>query len=112
MKKGKYLGEFEQLVMLALLRMGREGYGMTVRREIGATTGRDVSIGSVYATLERLEGKGFLASRHSEPAPDRGGKPRRTFTVTREGISALERSRTLLAKMWDGVSLDAGGGLR
>lgn len=104
MTKGKYLGEFEQLVLLALVRLDKEGYGMTVRREIEATTGRDVAIGSVYATLERLEGKGYLSSRHEEPESNRGGKPRRTFVVRREGVLALNRSREMLAKMWEGVS--------
>jgi PadR family transcriptional regulator PadR len=104
MSKGQYLGEFEQLVLLALVRLGNEGYGMTVRREILATTGRDAAIGSVYATLERLEGKGYLASHHTAPEPDRGGKARRTFTVKQEGLQALEQSRELLARMWDGVT--------
>lgn len=104
MGKGDYLGEFEQLVMLALLRVGKEGYGMKVRREIEATTGRDVSIGSVYATLERLETKGYLDSRHSEPEPDRGGKPRRTFSVNDSGRHALERSRIMMDRMWDGIA--------
>jgi len=108
MSKGQYLGEFEQLVLLALVRLGHEGYGMTVRREILATTGRDAAIGSVYATLERLEAKGYLASRHTDPEPDRGGKPRRTFSVKREGLEALERSRELLARMWDGVTAKPG----
>lgn len=109
MSKGKYLGEFEQLVLLALVRLEREGYGMTVRREIEATTGRDVSIGSVYATLERLESKGYVTSAHHDPAPDRGGKPRRTFALTADGVATLEATRETMAKMWDGVSLDAGG---
>ena len=104
MTKGSYLGEFEQLVLLALLRLGQEGYGMTVRREIQATTGRDVSIGSVYATLERLENKGYLSSRHSAPEPARGGKARRYFRIQPAGALALERSREMMERMWHGVA--------
>lgn len=107
-KKGKYLGEFEQLVLLALVRLGQSGYGMTVRREIQATTGRDASIGSVYATLERLEAKGLLSSAHFEPDPEQGGKPRRIFTATPAGLTALEESRERLARMWDGVTVRGG----
>ena len=107
MGKGDYLGEFEQLVLLALVRLGREGYGMTVRRELEATSGRSVSIGSVYSTLDRLETKGYLSSEHGDPEPVRGGRARRTFTVQSEGLVALARSRELLSKMWDGVALDS-----
>ena len=107
MGKGKYLGEFEQLVLLALFRLGSEGYGMTVRREIYETTGRDASIGSVYATLERLESKGLLVSSHSD-IPEGGGKPRRTFAVTPAGVQALVRSRDHMTRMWQGVSIEKG----
>jgi DNA-binding PadR family transcriptional regulator len=106
MGKGDYLGEFEQLVLLALVRLGKEGYGMTVRRELEATSGRSVSIGSVYSTLDRLETKEFLSSEHGDPEPVRGGRARRTFTVKPEGLVALARSRELLSKMWDGVAID------
>ena len=71
MGKGEYLGEFEQLVMLALLRLGKVGYGMTVRRELEATSGRSVSIGAVYATLDRLEAKGYLSSCRRSPSRER-----------------------------------------
>lgn len=107
MGKGDYLGEFEQLVLLALMRMDKEGYGMTVRRELEATSGRSVSIGSVYTTLDRLEAKGFVSSSRSDPEPIRGGRARRNFRVSPEGLVALARSRKLLAKMWDGVVFDA-----
>ena len=106
MGKGDYLGEFEQLVLLALVRLGKSGYGMTVRRELEATSGRSVSIGSVYTTLDRLETKGLLASTHGDPEPVRGGRARRTFEVKPEGLIALARSRDLLAKMWNGIAID------
>ncbi len=107
MGKGDYLGEFEQLVLLALVRLGEEGYGMTVRRELEATSGRSVSIGSVYTTLDRLEAKGLVSSSLSDPEPVRGGRARRNFRVRPEGLVALARSRELLAKMWDGIAFDA-----
>jgi DNA-binding PadR family transcriptional regulator len=106
MGKGDYLGEFEQLVLLALVRLGKQGYGMTVRRELEATSGRSVSIGSVYSTLDRLENKGYLSSEHGDPEPVRGGRARRTFQVKPEGVEALARSRELLSKMWDGIVID------
>ncbi len=103
MGKGKFLGEFEQLVLLAVLRMDGDGYGMSIRREIVGQTGREVSIGAVYATLERLERKGFLASEEGEATPVRGGRARRHFRLQPAGKQALLRSRRMLDSMWDGV---------
>ena len=75
MSKGDHLGEFEQLVLLALMRVGGSGYGMEVRRELEATSGRDVAIGAVYGTLERLEAKGHASSSRLDPEPSRSGRP-------------------------------------
>ena len=107
MGKGDYLAEFEHLVLLALVRMDREGYGMTVRRELEATSGREIAIGSVYATLDRLERKGYVSSWHSNPDPVRGGRSRRHFRVEAAGLAALARTRALLNRMWEGVSIDS-----
>jgi DNA-binding PadR family transcriptional regulator len=101
-----YLAEFEHLVLLALVRMGREGYGMTVRRELQKTSGREIAIGSVYATLDRLERKGYVSSSRSDPDPVRGGRSRRHFQVEQRGLTALAQTRSLLDRMWDGVSID------
>jgi DNA-binding PadR family transcriptional regulator len=101
------LAEFEQLVLLALVRLGKEGYGMTVRRELESASGRSVTIGSVYATLERLEAKGYVTSWHGEPDPVRGGRARRNFEPTADGLVALARTRALMERMWDGVAIDA-----
>jgi PadR family transcriptional regulator len=103
MAKGDYLGEFEQLVLLALLRLGAGAYGMAVRREIAERAGREVAIGAVYATLDRLEAKGLVASSEAEGGAERGGRARRFFTVTGEGMRALSASREALARMWDGL---------
>jgi PadR family transcriptional regulator PadR len=99
--KGDYLGEFEQIILLAVLRLDKDAYGMEVRREIETRTGRDASIGAVYATLDRLETKGLVRSK--ELAAD--GRPRRLYTVTANGARALERTQAAIASMWEGVKV-------
>ena len=100
-----YLGEFEHIILLALLRLDDRAYGVTVRQEIEFRTKREVSIGAVYATLDRLETKGYVKSRLGEPTPERGGRSKRYFRVEPLGIRALRQSRQELAAMWDGVEL-------
>ena len=99
------MGEFEQLVLLALLRLDNDAYGMEVREQIELRTGRDISYGAVYTTLDRLESKGFVAHRLGEPTPDRGGRARKYFRVLPEGRRALRDARETLAVMWEGVRL-------
>jgi DNA-binding PadR family transcriptional regulator len=101
--KGDYLGEFEQIVLAALLRLGRNAYGMSVRREIEERTGRRVSIGAVYATLERLEAKGYVSSIAGEPTPERGGRAKRFFRIETDGQRALRNSRAAMRKMLAGL---------
>jgi PadR family transcriptional regulator, regulatory protein PadR len=103
--KGEALGEFEQLVLLAVLRLGDDAYGMRVRREIAERTGRDVTIGAVYATLDRLSAKGLLDASLSEPTPERGGRAKKSFRITGAGIEAINRSRQELASMLEGLVL-------
>jgi DNA-binding PadR family transcriptional regulator len=103
MAKGEFLGEFEQLVLLALIRLGDEAYGMAVRRELETRAGRDVSIGAVYATLDRLESKSLVRSKFGETADDRGGRARKCFTITAAGARALEKSQHALRQMLDGL---------
>jgi PadR family transcriptional regulator PadR len=99
MAKGEFLGEFEQIILLAVLRLEDSAYGMEVRREIEARTGRDASIGAVYATLDRLESKGLVRSReHAEQ-----GRPRKLYRITAEGGRALARTQLAVNKMWEGV---------
>ncbi|MEX2272785.1 MAG: helix-turn-helix transcriptional regulator [Vicinamibacterales bacterium] len=98
------LGEFEQIVLLAIARLGSEAYGTTIRREIEDRTGREIAVGALYTALERLERKGYVASVISDPTPQRGGRARRHFTVAAQGAAALKRSRETLARMWDGLS--------
>jgi DNA-binding PadR family transcriptional regulator len=87
-----YLGEFELLVMLAVLRLGTNAYGMTIRREITDVAERSASLGAVYTTLERLEDKGFLSSAVGEVTEERGGRAKKYFTVTASGAGAVKRS--------------------
>ena len=99
------LGAFEEQVMLAVIRIGEEAYGMSVRRELEAVTEREVTIGSVYATLDRLEAKGLVASSRAAVAADLAS--RRIFTVTPSGGHSLALTRTMRDRLWQGVSLRA-----
>ncbi len=103
MSDERYLGEFEHLVLLAVAHLDGDGYGVSVREEIEERTGREASVGAVYATLARLEEKGFAESRTGEPTPERGGRAKRLFRLTPEGAEALGRSREILDRMWDGL---------
>ncbi len=104
-----YLGEFEQMLLLAVLRLGEDAYGVAIMEELEESVGRRVSRGSVYVTLDRLQEKGFLASEMSAPRPERGGRPRRLVTVTPEGVRELRRSRAALLTLWDGLEEALGG---
>ena len=104
MGKGNYLGAFEQLVLFALIRLGDNAYGMKIRREIASRTDRDVSIGAVYATLERLEEKGFVSSQDvRDGEEDRNGNARRFFHIEAPGIAAVEESWNALKAMTRGL---------
>ena len=96
------LGEFEQIVLLAVMRLGADSYGVSVRKEIETRTGRNVSLGAIYPTLDRLEAKGFVSSRQGEPTPERGGRSRRHFRLEPEGAAALHRSWEEFTSLWEG----------
>jgi DNA-binding PadR family transcriptional regulator len=100
MARGEHLGEFEQVVLLAVARLGDDAYGMRIRQTIEDRSGRTTSIGAVYATLDRLELKGYV--RHRDQA---GGRARRFFQITPAAVEALEAARTLQTRMWAGVQL-------
>jgi len=106
MAKGQYLGEFEQLVLLALLRLRDNGYGVTVRREIQSRTGRNVAIGAVYACLERLERKGYVRSVISDPEPVPGGRAKKFFRMTRAGAKAFRQTRRMMSLMAGDLAID------
>jgi len=100
------LGEFEQMVLLAVLRASRSdvgAYGITVFEELAARAGRRISRGAVYMTLDRLEQKGLLASYQTAPTPERGGRARRCYRATRPALAPLKASRRALIRLWDGL---------
>lgn len=98
-----HLGEFEQLVLLALLRLGEDGYGVAVQREIQRCTRRRVAFGTVYAALARLEAKGLAASRMGDPTPERGGRRKRYFTILPAGRRAVGRTVQAMRRMTQGI---------
>jgi PadR family transcriptional regulator, regulatory protein PadR len=100
-----YLGEFEHIVVLALLRLADRAYGVTVRQEIASRISREVSIGAIYATLGRLEGKGYVKSALGDPTPERGGRSKRYFRVTAKGVAAVNRTHRALHSMSEGLNL-------
>jgi DNA-binding PadR family transcriptional regulator len=104
-EKQQFLGEFEQMVMLAILQLDEAAYTVPIRNEIVARAGRSVSRGALYTTLERLEQKGGLASELGDPTPIRGGRPKRFWKVTREGLELLRRSRGAMKEL--SLGLDA-----
>jgi PadR family transcriptional regulator, regulatory protein PadR len=97
------LGEFEHIVLLAVLRLGDAAYAVPVRDEIVRCTGRDVSRGSIYITLDRLETKGYLRSRLADPTPERGGRAKRYYVLRPRAVDALKESRRALVALWRGL---------
>ena len=105
MSTHKLLGEFEQLVLLALAHLGDSAYGLTIRQEIAERSGRTVSIAAIYAVLGRLERARYVASWLSKPTAVRGGRAKKHFRMTPAGVAALSRCREALMRMWEGVDL-------
>lgn len=103
MNEKRFLGEFEQMVLLAVLLLREEAYGVAIRRELEERVGRSATRGALYTTLERLEAKGYLTSRMGNPTPQRGGRSKRYFKVTPAGVSALKASREAMEELWRGV---------
>ena len=97
------LGSLEHIVMLAVVRLEGDAYGVTVRQEIAERTSRDLSLGAVYATLDRLEQKGFVRSRTGEPTAERGGRAKRHFEVTADGLRAVRDSEEVIRRMAVGL---------
>ena len=99
------LGDFELLVLLAILRAEGDAYGSTILQELDARSGRSASRGALYVTLNRLESKGYVSSRTGDPAPARGGRPRRYYTVRPTGLALLRQSLDALRRMSEGLAL-------
>jgi PadR family transcriptional regulator PadR len=108
MKKRDYLGSFELMVMLALIRIGETAYGVPISREIEERSGREVALGSVYATLERLEKKGLVSSELGDPTAERGGRAKRYFRVTGNGLQEVRDTLMILKNSWKGIRQVAG----
>ena len=103
MPRGDLLGSLEYIVLLALVHLGDDAYGLSVRREIEARTGRDISIGAVYSTLERLQAKGYVSSRTGDATPERGGRAKRHFRIEATGEQALRTSVAAIRQMSAGL---------
>jgi len=103
--KRDFLGEFEQIVLLATLRLRDDAYGMTIRQEIQRCTGRDTSVGAVYITLDRLLANGYVSTVQGEPTEERGGRAKRFYRVEGHGLKALRHSQEAMHNMLDGLSL-------
>ena len=103
MTERTYLSEFEQLVLLAILRTGEEASGKEIKEDLEQTADRSRSIASIYAVLTRLERRGLVRSWMSDPSPVRGGRSKRCYAMEPEGVTALQEAWHLLERMWDGV---------
>jgi len=98
-----YLGEFELMLLLAVIHLGDEAYGVPISRQLEKYRGKDVAIGSVYAALERLEAKGLVDSMLGNPTPERGGKAKRFFRITKEGLRQVHETRRVLTRLWQSI---------
>ena len=101
MGKGDYLGEFEQLVLLALATVGEDAAGRDVYEEITRTTGRDVAVTAVYVTLNRLQKKGYVSAAMGAATPERGGRAKKLFKLEADGAEALKRARQQFDVLWN-----------
>lgn len=103
MRNREFLGQHELVVMLAVLRLGKQAYGVPIAAEITEKTGREMLQGSVYAVLERLEAKGLVASRLGEATPQRGGRAKRYFELTADGVQQVRDAQRALEALWKGI---------
>src|SRR5262245_61835452 len=103
------LSNFELMVMLALIRLGDEAYGVPISEEIEEHSGQEVAIGSSYAALERLEKRGFVVSKVGESTPERGGRAKRYFNVTGKGMKVVRDTQRTLLRLWEGLPKLEGG---
>ena len=102
------LGEFEQVVLLAILRLAEGAYGVAIRREIAECTEREPAPGALYTTLDRLEEKGLVTSKYGDPTPERGGRAKRYFTVTARGVRGVARAQRAYQRLLKGLVLPGG----
>ena len=105
MTQPTFLGEFEQIVLLAILRLGENAYGVTIRREIATCTAREPAPGALYTTLDRMEEKGLVQSQFGDPTPQRGGRAKRYFAVTKRGRVAVTSAQRSYRSLLEGLEL-------
>jgi PadR family transcriptional regulator PadR len=103
MREHNFLGEFEMMILLTILHLGEDAYGVPLSRELARIRNREVSVASVYAALDRLEIKGLITSSLGEPTPERGGRAKRYFRVTKEGLRSVHATRNILNKLWKSI---------
>lgn len=108
--RGEGLSQLEQYVLLCLIRLGDDAYGVPIHEEVEDRISRSVSIATVYSALERLEKDGLVTSHLSAPLPERGGRAKRLYRLSAEGATALQRARRVHDRMWEGVDLKAAAG--
>ena len=100
MPERSYMGELELVLLLAIINLGEDAYGVPISREIEKHRERSVSVGSIYAALERLEKKGLVTSNLGDPTPERGGKAKRYFRITKQGLREVQETRRVLTRLW------------
>jgi PadR family transcriptional regulator, regulatory protein PadR len=98
-----FLGEFELMILIVVVSLGDEAYGVPIARAIEKQRKREIAVGSVYAALERLESKGLVESTLGDPTPERGGKAKRYFRITKEGLRQVRETRRVLTKLWHSI---------
>ena len=103
MRKRDYLGNFELMVLLAILQVGEDAYGVPIGRTLEDSTKREVSLGSIYAALERLEQKGLVSSQLGAPTAERGGRAKNYFAVTARGVRVVRDTQDALTNLWRGL---------
>jgi PadR family transcriptional regulator PadR len=108
-RRREFLGGFELLVLLALIRLGDDAYGVPISEAIEESSGRDVALGSVYITLERLEEKGLVSAKLGEPTPERGGRAKTYFRITAKGLREVRQAQRTLMSLWNDVPQLQGG---
>jgi PadR family transcriptional regulator PadR len=109
MRNRDYLGNLEMMVLLALIRLHENAYGVPIAKEIEGKSGRTVALGSIYVTLERLEAKGLVTSELGEPTAERGGRAKRYFRATAKGLREVRETQRALKKLWQGLPQLEGG---
>ena len=103
------ISNFELMVLLALIRLGDEAYGVPISQEIEEHSGHGVALGSVYAALERLQDRGFVSSAVGEPTPERGGRAKKYFKITGKGMKVVQETQQTLTRLWKGLPKLQGG---